>query len=125
MHPQTLTRLPSYELRARLLSVLRLPGSKARTFPCIRRCFLLLLGIRPTTRFSNSRLHSPSLVATAVSLPTIYCFYCSSLTVSTHYYTRLYTRLVNHMPQYYIVSYSISMLMSTRGSPKSLQQLPL
>ena len=28
-----------------------------------------------------------------------------------------YTRLANHMPQYYIVSYSISMLMSTRGSP--------
>ena len=28
-----------------------------------------------------------------------------------------YPKLANHMPQYYIVSYSISMLMSTRDSP--------
>ena len=34
-----------------------------------------------------------------------------------------YTQLANHMPQYYIVSYSISMLMSTMGSPKSLTLL--
>ena len=33
------------------------------------------------------------------------------------YTTSDYTRLANHMPQYYIVSYSISMLMSTRRSP--------
>ena len=34
-----------------------------------------------------------------------------------------YTQLANHMPQYYIVSYSISMLMSATGSPKSLTLL--
>ena len=28
-----------------------------------------------------------------------------------------YTKLANHMPQYYKVSYSISMLISTKGSP--------
>ena len=36
-----------------------------------------------------------------------------------------YARLANHMPQYYIVSYFIRMLMSTRGSPKSLTLLQM
>ncbi len=35
MHPQTLNRLPSYELRVRLLSILHLPGSKACTAPIL------------------------------------------------------------------------------------------